>query len=141
MLNCLTWFALWRFWVILATAKTVGVHFLIFWYFFLHDYISSLPQAQVWKLRINTLSPPLKSPKITTLASLFSVPGWVGEFLLLVLGFGDPTKGMKRIWDHFVILVGCGHVIFKPQFMLMTIDEGLDYKNCHFFYGELTWYW
>ena len=31
----------WRFWVILATAKMVGVHFLIFWYFFLHGYISS----------------------------------------------------------------------------------------------------
>ena len=29
------------FFVILATAKTVGVHFLIFWYFFLHGYISS----------------------------------------------------------------------------------------------------
>ena len=28
-------------------------------------------------------------------------------FLLLVLGFGDPTKGMTRIWGHFVILDEC----------------------------------
>ena len=27
--------------------------------------------------------------------------------LLLVLGFGDPTKGMTRIWGHFEILVWC----------------------------------
>ena len=110
----------WRFWVILATAKTVVIHFLIFWYFFVHGYIPAQPQAQVWKRWNSTLSPPLKSPKIPTLASLFSVPGWVGGFLLLVLGFGDPTKGMTRIWDHFVILAGCDHVIFKPQFMLRT---------------------
>ena len=36
----------------------------------------------------------------------------------MVLGFGDSTKGMTRIWDHFVILVVCGLVIFKPQIML-----------------------
>ena len=65
-------------------------------------------------------SPPLKSPKITTLASLFSVPGWVGEFLLLVLGFGDPTKGMTKIWDHFVILDVCKCVILRPQIMLKS---------------------
>ena len=46
------------------------------------------------------------------------VPWQVGEFLLLVLGFGDPTKGMTRIWGHFVILVGCERVTFKPQIML-----------------------
>ena len=36
----------------------------------------------------------------------------------MVLGFGDPTKGMTRIWGHFVILVGCKLVTFKPQIML-----------------------
>ena len=33
-------------------------------------------------------------------------------------GFGDPTKGMTRIWGHFVILVGCELVTFRPQIML-----------------------
>ena len=41
--------------------------------------------------------------------------------MLLVLGFGDPTEGMTRIWGHFVILVVCGLVIFKPQFMLKLL--------------------
>ena len=36
----------------------------------------------------------------------------------MVLGFGDPTKGMTRIWGHFVILVGCECVIIRPQIML-----------------------
>ena len=36
----------------------------------------------------------------------------------MVLGFGDPTKGMTRIWGHFVILVGCERVILRPQIML-----------------------
>ena len=49
----------------------------------------------------------LKSPKITTFVPLFSVPGWVGEFLLFVLGFGGPTKGMTIIWGHFGILDEC----------------------------------
>ena len=34
------------------------------------------------------------------------------------MGFGDPTKGMTRIWGHFVILVGCERVILRPQIML-----------------------
>ena len=38
--------------------------------------------------------------------------------VLLILGFGDPTKGMTRIWGHFVILVECECVTFKPQIML-----------------------
>ena len=46
--------------------------------------------------------------------------------LLLVLGFGDPTKGMTRIWGHFVILVGCELVTFKPQIMLKC--EHIFYK-------------
>ena len=62
------------------------------------------------------------SPKITTLASLYSVPGWVGGFLLLVLGFGDPTKGMTRVWDHFVILDVCECVILRPQIMLIPFS-------------------
>ena len=66
-----------------------------------------------------------KVPKNPTLASLFSVPGWVGEFLLLVLGFGDPTKGMTRIWVHFVILFGCELVTFKPQIMLKFRDQSV----------------
>ena len=37
----------------------------------------------------------------------------------MVLGFGDPTKGMTRIWGHFVILVGCERVILRPQIMLI----------------------
>ena len=41
----------------------------------------------------------------------------------MVLGFGDPTKGMTRIWGHFVILVGCGLVIFKPQIMLKVLSN------------------
>ena len=45
---------------------------------------------------------------------------WVEEFFLLVLGFGDPTKGMTRIRGHFVILVGCERVILRPQIMLMS---------------------
>ena len=36
----------------------------------------------------------------------------------MLLVFGDPTKGMTRMWGHFVILVVCGLVIFKPQIML-----------------------
>ena len=36
----------------------------------------------------------------------------------MVLGFGDPTKGMTRIWDHFVILDVCECVILRPQIML-----------------------
>ena len=43
------------------------------------------------------------------------------QFLLLVLGFGDPTKGMTRIWGHFVILVGCERVILRPQIMLSPL--------------------
>ena len=41
----------------------------------------------------------------------------------MVLGFGDPTKGMTRIWGHFVILVGCELVTFKPQIMLRSLKE------------------
>ena len=52
------------------------------------------------------------------MAPLFSVPGGVGEFLVLVLGFGGPTKGKMIIWVHFAILVGCELVTFKPQIML-----------------------
>ena len=59
-------------------------------------------------------------------ASLFSVPGWVGEFLLLVLGFGDPTKGMTRIWGHFVILGVCECVILGPQIMLSSYIRSFD---------------
>ena len=36
----------------------------------------------------------------------------------MVLGFGGPTKGIMIIWVHFVILVGCELVTFKPQIML-----------------------
>ena len=36
----------------------------------------------------------------------------------MVLGFGDPTKGMTRIWGHFVILDVCECVILRPQIML-----------------------
>ena len=69
-----------------------------------------------------------KAPQWGFLASLFSVPGWVGEFLLLVLGFGGPTKGIMMIWVHFVILVGCELVTFKPQIMLIFIL--VDKKIC-----------
>ena len=37
----------------------------------------------------------------------------------MVLGFGDPTKGMTRIWGHFVILDVCECVILSPQIMLI----------------------
>ena len=44
---------------------------------------------------------------------------WVSRrILLLFLGFEGPTKGMTTIWSHFVILVVCKLVIFKPQIML-----------------------
>ena len=36
----------------------------------------------------------------------------------MVLGFGDPTKGMTRIWGHFVILDVCECVILRPHIML-----------------------
>ena len=36
----------------------------------------------------------------------------------MFLGFEGPTKGMTTIWSHFVILVVCKLVIFKPQIML-----------------------
>ena len=84
--------------------------------FFLRGYIPAQPQIQVWKRRINTLNLAINSPKIPTLAPLFLVPGWVREFLLLVLGFGGLTKGMISIWGHFAILVECGLV--KQQIML-----------------------
>ena len=35
---------------------------------------------------------------------------------------GDPTKGVTRIWGHFVILVGCERVILRPQIMLTPQD-------------------
>ena len=38
----------------------------------------------------------------------------------MVLGFGGPTKGMTRIWGHFVILDVCECVILRPQIMLNT---------------------
>ena len=41
----------------------------------------------------------------------------------MVLGFGDPTNGMTRIWGHFVILVGCECVILRPQIMLRNKPE------------------
>ena len=41
----------------------------------------------------------------------------------MVLGFGDSTKGMTRIWGHFVILDVCECVILSPQIMLN--DQGL----------------
>ena len=37
----------------------------------------------------------------------------------MVLGFGDPTKDMTRIWGHFVILDVCECVILSPQIMLI----------------------
>ena len=66
---------LWRFWVILATAKTVGVHFLIFWYFPLHGYIFTYPHVGVQNPRINILNLALNSLKITNFAHLMSVSG------------------------------------------------------------------
>ena len=39
----------------------------------------------------------------------------------MVLGFGGPTKGIMIIWVHFVILVGCELVTFKPQIMLKEV--------------------
>ena len=50
--------------------------------------------------------------------------GDFGYSLRLVLGFGDPTKGMTRIWGHFVILVGCERVILRPQIMLIYKFSG-----------------
>ena len=38
----------------------------------------------------------------------------------MVLGFGGPTKGIMIIWVHFVNLVGCELVAFKPQIMLKS---------------------
>ena len=40
----------------------------------------------------------------------------------MVLGFGDPTKGMTRIWGHFVILDVCECVILRLQIMLNGLD-------------------
>ena len=42
----------------------------------------------------------------------------------MVLGFGDPTKGMTRIWGHFVILGVCECVILRPQIMLKPFRAG-----------------
>ena len=56
----------------------------------------------------------------------------IREFLLLVLGFGDPTKGMTRIWGHFVILVGCELVTFKPQIKLKGRPK-LDHFYMYYF--------
>ena len=36
----------------------------------------------------------------------------------MVLGFGDPTKGMTRILGHFVILDECECAILRLQIML-----------------------
>ena len=42
----------------------------------------------------------------------------------MVLGFGDPTEGMKKIWSHFVILDVCECVILRPQIMLkLPLEE------------------
>ena len=65
----------WRFWVILAIAKTVGVHFLIFWYFPLHGYIFTYPHVGVQNPCINILNLALNSLKISNLAHLISVSG------------------------------------------------------------------
>ena len=38
----------------------------------------------------------------------------------MVLGFGDPTKGLTRILGHFVILDECECAILRLQIMLST---------------------
>ena len=69
----------------------------------------------------------------------------------MVLGFGDPTKGMTRIWGHFVILDVCECVILRPQIMLSivsiyTYDQAavqimnLLYTNLMYHYGNYTTY-
>ena len=46
---------------------------------------------------------------------------------------GDPTKGMTRIWDHFVILDVCECVMLRPQIMLKTyINSFVDGNFAHF---------
>ena len=44
-------------------------------------------------------------------------------------GFGGPTKGMTRIWCHFVILDVCECVILRPQIMLSTLHSVLEIKK------------
>ena len=55
-----------------------------------------------------------KAPKNPILAPL-------GDFDFWFWALGTTTKGMTRIWGHFVILVVCGLVIFKPQIMLKSL--------------------
>ena len=47
----------------------------------------------------------------------------------MILGFGDPTKGMTRIWGHFVILVGCERVILRPRITLSTLKLCVTYSS------------
>ena len=67
----------------------------------------------------------------------------LGEFLLLVLGFGGPTKGKTRIWGHFVILDGCECVILRTQIMLRfqlenvvknSLQNYFTFENSKFFW-------
>ena len=55
----------------------------------------------------------------------------------MVLGFGGPTKGIMIIWVHFVILVGCELVTFKPQIMLSSISKILTSKIFIMVFGDM----
>ena len=87
-----------------ATAKTAGVHFLIFGYFCRLGYISSYRWARVRKPRRNIINLASKSPLNTTLAPLISAPGPPEILELWLWVGGGPTKVLSMIWAHLLIL-------------------------------------
>ena len=104
-----------------ATAKTAGVHFLIFGYFCRLGYISSYRWARVRKPRRNIINLASKSPLNTTLAPLISAPEGLRNILTLVMSWWGPTKVMTMIWAHLLIFVRCGLVILMLQAMLIHL--------------------
>ena len=108
-----------------ATAKTAGVHFLIFGYFCRLGYISSYRWARVWKPRRNIINLASKSPLNTTLAPLISAPEGLRNILTLVMSWWGPTKVMIMIWAHLLIFVRCGLVILMLQAMLRNSHSSI----------------
>ena len=74
-----------------ATAKTAGVHFLIFGYFCRLGYISAYRWARVQKPRRNIINLASKSPLNTTLAPL-SPPLGPRDIETLVVSWGRPYQ-------------------------------------------------